>query len=53
MEEEEEKGEENRDGFGEDEEISLVGQHDQPLRSQSNKTVTFQNNVVGIALNYT
>lgn len=44
---EEEEEEENEDGLGEEEEVSLVGRHDQPLRLENNKTVTFQSRVVG------
>lgn len=47
--------EENEDGLGEDEEVSLVGQHDRPLCLQNSKTVTFQNDLVGmlgISLHY-
>ncbi|KAB5522633.1 hypothetical protein PHYPO_G00161750 [Pangasianodon hypophthalmus] len=44
--EEEEEEEENEDGLGEEEEVSLAGQHDRPLCSQNSKMVTFQNDVV-------
>lgn len=46
MDGEEEEG--NEDGRGEEEEVSLAGRCDRPMCLQNSKTVTFQNDVVGI-----
>ncbi|XP_076867181.1 coiled-coil domain-containing protein 15 [Brachyhypopomus gauderio] len=48
----EEDEEESDGGLGEQDEISLAGQHDRPLRMQghSSKTVAFQNDPVGMGL---
>lgn len=40
--------EENEDGYEEECTVLLTGQHDRPVCLQNGKTVTFQNDVVGM-----